>query len=59
METTRTYHRDSRLAFREHCDYACAVERPGSLIETLKPLGFWLGISAGGFASLLVIAGVL
>jgi hypothetical protein len=25
---SRTYHRNSRLAFKDHCDYACAVEIP-------------------------------
>lgn len=45
--TTR-FQRDSRLAFRNHCDYACSVERPAprypKLLWVVIALGFAVAI---------------
>lgn len=45
----RTYNRDSRLAFRNHCDYACAIERP----TRTYPRTVWIAIVAGIAAALV------
>ena len=62
---TRMYPRTMREAFKD-ADYSCAVERPlpflrklDILMEATKDAAFWIGISAGAFTALLVIAGVL
>jgi hypothetical protein len=49
---TRTYSRDSRLAFPNHCDYACAVERPARKGRWVK----WAALLALAYGFALLTA---